>query len=196
MLVIDGSLGEGGGQVLRSSLSLSALTGQPFRIENIRANRSRPGLRPQHLTAVRAVAKICDADVAGDELDSTRLIFQPGSHPISAVYEFDVTQASPSGQSAGSVTLIIQAILWPLLFADGPSRVTLRGGTFVPFSPPYHYLAEVAAPAFATFGAVFNQLILVLWFFMIVQNLYWIVIFLILVFKKENTQKNWRIIKK
>jgi RNA 3'-terminal phosphate cyclase (ATP) len=69
VLVIDGSQGEGGGQVLRTSLSLSALTGRPFRIDKIRANRSRPGLRPQHLTAVRAAAAICQAEVTGDDLD-------------------------------------------------------------------------------------------------------------------------------
>ncbi len=156
MLTIDGSQGEGGGQVLRTSLSLSALTGRPFRIEKIRANRSQPGLRPQHLTAVRALAALCDAELSGDELNSAALVFRPGSPPCGGEYLFDVTEASPSGRSAGSVTLIAQAVLWPLLFADRPSRLILRGGTFVPFSPPYHYLAEVARPAFARFGATFS----------------------------------------
>lgn len=156
MLVIDGSQGEGGGQVLRTSLSLSALTGRSFRMKNIRASRSQPGLRPQHLTAVRAVAAICQAEVSGDELNSTDLTFRPGSGPRGGAYEFDVTEMSPSGRSAGSVTLILQALLWPLLFADGSSHLVLRGGTFVPFSPPYHYLAEVAGPAFARMGASFE----------------------------------------
>ena len=105
MLVIDGSEGEGGGQVLRTSLSLSALTGQPFRIEKIRANRSRPGLRPQHLTAVRAAAAICQAELAGDELDSVLLEFSPQTAPAGGDYRFDVAEASPSGHSAGAVTL-------------------------------------------------------------------------------------------
>ena len=156
MLVIDGSQGEGGGQVLRTSLSLAALTGRSFRIKNIRANRSRPGLRPQHLTAVRAVAALCDADLAGDELDSTTVTFRPGSRPRGGEYAIDVTAASQAGRSAGAVTLILQAVLWPLLFAGEKSQITIRGGTFVPFSPPYHYLAEVARPAFERLGASFT----------------------------------------
>ena len=153
MLTIDGSQGEGGGQMLRTSLSLSALTGRPFRMINIRGQRSKPGLRPQHLTAVRAVAELCQAEVEGDELSSTSLTFRPGSSPSAAEYFFDVAEASVSGHSAGAVTLILQAVLWPLLFAVGPSKITVRGGTFVPFSPPYHYFAEVASPNYARFGA-------------------------------------------
>jgi RNA 3'-terminal phosphate cyclase (ATP) len=156
MLHIDGSQGEGGGQLLRTSLSLSAITGRPFRISDIRANRDRPGLRPQHLTAVRAVAAICDAALSGDDVDSRRLEFRPGSRPRGGAYHFDVSQSSPSGRSGGAVSLIFQAILWPLLFADpesGPAQITLRGGTQVPHSPPFHYLAHVAAPAFARLGA-------------------------------------------
>jgi len=153
MLIIDGGQGEGGGQMLRTSLSLSALTGRPFRMINIRGQRSKPGLRPQHLTAVRAVAKLCQAEVEGDELSSIYLTFRPGSSPCAADYFFDVADASTSGRSAGAVTLILQAILWPLLFAGGSSKITLRGGTFVPFSPPYHYFAQVASPNYAKFGA-------------------------------------------
>ena len=156
MLMIVGSQGEGGGQVLRTSLSLSALTSRPFRIEKIRANRSRPGLRPQHLTAVHATAAICHAELAGDELDSDWLEFSPGSTPSGGEYHFDVAEASPSGHSAGAVTLVMQAILWPLQFASGPATVTIQGGTFVPFSPPYHYLSEVARPVFTALGADFE----------------------------------------
>lgn len=154
-LTIDGSQGEGGGQVLRTSLSLSALTGRPVRMINIRAGRSRPGLRPQHLTAVRAVAAVCDAELEGDEIDSQTLIFHPAGPPHSDDYVFDVEDAALHG-SAGSVTLLFQALLWPLVFAETESRVTLRGGTHVPFSPPYHYLAEVARPAFRQFNAFFD----------------------------------------
>lgn len=156
MITIDGSQGEGGGQLLRTSLSLSALTGRPFRMENIRAGRSKPGLRPQHLTAVRAAAMICAAELMGDEINSTRLEFRPGSQPIDSAYHIDVSKASTGGMSAGAVTLILQALLWPLLFAGETSTLTLRGGTHVPFSPPYHYLAEVAQPAFARLGAAFT----------------------------------------
>lgn len=155
MLEIDGSQGEGGGQVLRTSLSLSAITGRPFQLTNIREKRSKAGLRPQHLTAVRAVAAICDAEVTGDTLDSLTLTFAPQSKPKGGDYTFDVAEASQK-RSAGAVTLIMQAVLWPLLFADQPSHLVLRGGTFVPFSPPYHYMAEVARPAFARLGATFT----------------------------------------
>jgi RNA 3'-terminal phosphate cyclase (ATP) len=155
MLEIDGSLGEGGGQVLRTSLSLSALTGKPFQLTNIRGQRSKAGLRPQHLTAVHAVAAICDAEVTGDTLDSQVLTFAPQAKPKGGDYTIDVADAAPR-RSAGAVTLILQAALWPLLFADKPSHLILRGGTFVPFSPPYHYMAEVARPAFARLGATFT----------------------------------------
>lgn len=152
MLHIDGSLGEGGGQLLRTSLSLSALTGRPFRLTKIRANRTNPGLRPQHLTAVRAVAAICDAELIGAKLNSSTLEFRPRSVPQAGEYQFDVSEAA-SGGSAGSVTLIFQAIMWPLLFASGSSQIRLLGGTHVPFSPPFHYLAEVTLPALARLGA-------------------------------------------
>ncbi len=155
MLEIDGSQGEGGGQVLRTCLSLAALTGRPFHLHHIRANRRQPGLRPQHLTAVRTAAAICQAQVAGDFLNATTLEFQPQARPQAGTYTFDVTQAAGGG-SAGAVTLIFQAVLWPLLFAAGPSHLTLRGGTHVPFSPPFHYLTEVFAPAAARLGAKFT----------------------------------------
>lgn len=155
MLEIDGSQGEGGGQVLRTSLSLAALTGRPFRLRNIRAGRRKPGLRPQHLTAVRAAAAVCQAAVEGARLDATSLTFWPQARPRGGDYLFDVMEAAQAG-SAGAVSLIFQAICWPLLFADAPARVVLRGGTHVPFSPPFHYLSAVAAPAFACLGADFT----------------------------------------
>lgn len=155
MLNIDGRMGEGGGQVLRTSLSLSALTGRPFRLTHVRANRSKPGLRPQHLTAVRAVARVCGAALSGDAIDSRALEFRPAMPPQPGVYHFDVSDAAQGG-SAGAVTLILQAILWPLLFAGGRSHVTLRGGTHVSMSPPWHYVEHVARPAFARVGAAFT----------------------------------------
>lgn len=155
MLTIDGRMGEGGGQVLRTSLSLSALTGRPFRLTHVRANRDKPGLRPQHLTAVRAVARLCGAALAGDAIDSRNLEFHPAMPPQPGIYHFDVSDATRGG-SAGAVSLIMGAILWPLLFAGGRSHVTLRGGTHVPMSPPWHYLAHVARPAFTRMGATFD----------------------------------------
>lgn len=155
MLTIDGRMGEGGGQVLRTSLSLAALTGRPFRLTHVRANRAKPGLRPQHLTAVRAVARLCGAALSGDAIDSRTLEFRPAMPPQPGVYHFDVSDAAQGG-SAGAITLILQAILWPLLFAGSRSRVTLRGGTHVPMSPPWHYVAHVARPVFARMGAAFT----------------------------------------
>lgn len=150
-MYVDGSEGEGGGQVLRTSLSLSALTGRPLHMTRIRAGRSRPGLRPQHLTAVRAVAAICDAVVEGDAIDSQELTFRPGAPPKHGEYRFDVMDHAPHG-SAGAATLILQAVLWPLAFTDSSSKLVLRGGTHVPFSPSFHYAAEVAQPAFERMG--------------------------------------------
>ncbi len=151
MLTIDGSYGEGGGQVLRTSLALSAITGQPVCIENIRAGRRKPGLMPQHLTGVRAAAKVCDAEVDGARLESQTLTFTPWSAPRAAAYTFDVAQAARGG-SAGSVSLILQTVLLPLALAEGTSQVTLRGGTHVAWSPPYDYLKRVYLPTLARLG--------------------------------------------
>ncbi len=148
---IDGSFGEGGGQVLRTSLALAALTGRHLEIDNIRAGRKKPGLRPQHLTAVRAVAALCAAECQGAELGSRRLAFRPGGPPAGGEYCFDVAEAARGG-SAGSTTLIAQAVLWPLTFAGRSSRLTLRGGTHVPWSPPFHYLRDVVLAAASEMG--------------------------------------------
>jgi len=151
MLYIDGRQGEGGGQILRTSLSLAALTGRPFTLTQIRANRSQPGLRPQHLTAVRAGAAVCGAALEGDAIHAQTLRFEPQTPPQGGTYRFDVADAAPGG-SAGAVTLIWQALVWPLLFAPKKSHLTLRGGTHVPFSPPFHYLAQVLLPLLRRFG--------------------------------------------
>ncbi len=114
MLTIDGSMGEGGGQILRTSLALSLVTGTPFRIEKIRAGREKPGLLRQHLTALEAAAEICKAEVQGDAIGSREVTFQPGSARAGA-YSFSVG-------TAGSATLVLQTILPALLTASGPSR--------------------------------------------------------------------------
>ncbi|MBW1985881.1 MAG: RNA 3'-phosphate cyclase [Deltaproteobacteria bacterium] len=148
MLVVDGSYGEGGGQILRTALSLAALRGQSVRIENIRARRPKPGLRPQHLTAVQALARITQAEIRGAEIGSTDLTFKPRG-VIPGNYSFDVAERT---RSAGSVTLVAQALLAPLALAASPAVLTLKGGTHVPWSPPAHYLSLVFFPALQELG--------------------------------------------
>ena len=144
MLEIDGSQGEGGGQILRTSLSLSLVTGRPFRIAGIRARRNKPGLLRQHLTAVKAAVDISGARVAGAELGSQTLTFEP------AAIRGDDLQISIG--SAGSVTLVLQTILPALLRAATPSRVTLEGGTHNPMAPPYDFVANAFVPALRQMG--------------------------------------------
>lgn len=142
---IDGSLGEGGGQVLRTSLALSAVTGRAFRIVNIRANRDRPGLRNQHRTAVMAAAQVCGASVEGVEVDSRTLEFSPGAI-AGGTYTFDVG-------TAGSTTLVAQTVLPILLFADISSVMTIVGGTHNGMAPPFEFLDRVFVPALREMGA-------------------------------------------
>lgn len=145
MIQIDGAYGEGGGQVLRTSLSLAIITGQPVHIDRIRAGRQKPGLAAQHLTAVRAAAAICQGSVRGDALGSMTLEFIPGGSAQAGQYTFDVTEAREGG-SSGAVTLVLQTILLPLALANGDSEVTLRGGTHVTFSPSLTYIEQVYLP--------------------------------------------------
>ena len=136
---IDGSFGEGGGQILRTSLALSCVLGKPVEIVNIRRDRMKPGLQPQHLTAVIAAAAISRAHVEGAELSSTAIKFLPG--PLSGGdYVFDVSEKKGS---AGSTSLVLQTILLPLCFAERPSSITVLGGTHVPWSPTFHYLNPI-----------------------------------------------------
>src|SRR5512145_821659 len=120
-LTIDGSFGEGGGQVLRSSLALSLVTGKPFVIEKIRAGRKKPGLMRQHLTAVLAAAEIGDAELEGAHVGSTKMAFRP-KKIRSGNYHFRIG-------TAGSATLVLQTVLPALLIAEGFSTLTLEGGT-------------------------------------------------------------------
>ena len=151
MIYIDGSYGEGGGQVLRTSLSLATITGQPIRIERIRAGRKKPGLAAQHLTGVRAAAAICNAQVQGDELGSTNLEFTPSYSVQAGKYTFDVSDAR-EGRSAGAVTLVLQTILLPLALARGDSQIILRGGTHVAYSPSLSYIEQVYLPILKRMG--------------------------------------------
>lgn len=144
MIEIDGSFGEGGGQILRTALSLSCLLQKPFEIINIRKNRKKPGLMPQHLVCVEAAQRISGARVEGGEKGSTRLSFSPG-RVKGGEYVFDIG-------TAGSTSLVAQTVVPALLFAGRRSSITLRGGTHVPFSPPFHYLSEVFAPLLEKMG--------------------------------------------
>ncbi len=145
MREIDGSHGEGGGQLLRTACALSAITGEPLRLRNIRARRDPPGLAPQHLTAVKAVAVLCDARVEGLELRSRELAFHPGKLR-GGEFRFDIG-------TAGSITLVLQALLPVALHADAPVRIHLTGGTDVRAAPPSDYLRFVLLPLLVRMGA-------------------------------------------
>jgi RNA 3'-terminal phosphate cyclase (ATP) len=137
---------------LRTALSLSALTGEELVVTSIRAGRRQPGLSPQHLAAVRAAASICQAELEGAELRSTEVRLRPGAPPRAGEYTMDVAAASQAG-SAGSVTLLAQTVLIPLAAgAGGTSRLTLRGGTHVRWSPPYTYFEHVYLHALRRLG--------------------------------------------
>lgn len=145
---IDGSMGEGGGQILRTAVALSAITGKPIRIYNIRAKRDNPGLRPQHLTAVRAIAQLCNARVVGADVGSMTLEFYP-SRIRGGSYVFDVG-------TAGSVPLVLQALLPVLAFSDRPVTLRIRGGTDVPMAPTIDYVREVLARLTQSLGYRFE----------------------------------------
>jgi RNA 3'-phosphate cyclase len=135
MLEIDGAYGEGGGQLVRTAVALAAITGTPVRLANVRAKRDKPGLAPQHLAAVRAVASVCGAECAGLELRSQAFTFAPGALR-GGTFRFDVG-------TAGSITLVLQALLPVLACAPEATRVTVVGGTDVRAAPPLDYLAHV-----------------------------------------------------
>jgi RNA 3'-terminal phosphate cyclase (ATP) len=144
MILIDGASGEGGGQMLRTALSLSLVTGQPFRIENIRARREKPGLLRQHLTAVLAAAEVGSAKTDGATLGSKTLEFVPGKiRPGN--FRFAVG-------TAGSSTLVFQTILPSLMTASGPSRLTIEGGTHNTMAPPFDFLQKTFLPLLSRMG--------------------------------------------
>ena len=145
MIVLDGSTGEGGGQILRSALALSMITGKPFRIENIRANRPKPGLMRQHLVAVQAAAEVCGAVLDFAEVGTRVLAFMPGKI-VGGRFDFAIG-------SAGSCTLVLQTILPALLYADAPSQVRISGGTHNAKAPPVQFLQRAFLPILEKMGA-------------------------------------------
>lgn len=144
MIMIDGAQGEGGGQVLRTALSLALVTGQPFRIDNIRANRTRPGLLRQHLTAVQAACAVGGADCDGLEIGTIALGFTPGAM-VPGEHHFAVG-------SAGSTSLVFQTVLPALMLADKPSRLVLEGGTHNGEAPPFDFIDRSFLPVINRMG--------------------------------------------
>lgn len=150
-LTIDGSAGEGGGQIVRTSVTVAALQGRTIELTNMRANRDPGGLKAQHLTCVRAAAQICAAQLAGDELGSTELLFEPQASPQGGRHHFDVAANSRHG-SAGAATLVLQTVLPALGRACDDSTVVVEGGTHVRFSPSFEYLQSVYGPFMKRIG--------------------------------------------
>ncbi|MFQ3318473.1 MAG: RNA 3'-terminal phosphate cyclase (ATP) [Natronomonas sp.] len=142
MQEIDGA--EGGGQIIRTAISLSALSGEPIRIENVRGNRSTPGLRPQHLAAIDAAAELCGASVEGAEQESETLVFEPN--------EVQATDVSVDVGTAGSVALVLDTVLPLAVALDDPASVTVSGGTDVKWAPPVGYHRHVKLPLLAEAG--------------------------------------------
>ncbi len=144
MFTIDGSYGEGGGQILRTAMGLAAIAGKPVVINNIRAGRRKPGLQRQHLCAVQAVRRVCDGTLTGDSLGSGEILFEPG---ITRGGDFDFEIGS-----AGSVTLVAQSVLIPLLRCRDHCRIRVRGGTHNPHAPPYDFFERVYLPCLRRMG--------------------------------------------
>lgn len=144
MIEIDGSFGEGGGQILRAAVSLAALLGEDVRIFNIRAKRGNPGIRPQHKIAVQAVAEISGASVEGNEVGSSQVVFKPGT-ATGGRFNFDIG-------TAGSITLVLQSVLPVALVASSPTEMSLRGGTDVSGSPTSDYFENVFVRAINWLG--------------------------------------------
>ncbi|MHA1577225.1 MAG: RNA 3'-terminal phosphate cyclase [Candidatus Thorarchaeota archaeon] len=146
MIEIDGSYGEGGGQILRTAISLSALIMKPVRIGKIRAGRKKPGLRRQHMAGIELASRLVNASVRGLEIGSTEVEFEP-TERRSGSFSFDVG-------TAGSISLILQAVLPPAILSPEPVQFNLRGGTDVSWSPPLDYIREVFVPMLHLMGPI------------------------------------------
>lgn len=144
MIEIDGSQGEGGGQIIRTAVALSAVTGSPIRITKIRSGRPNSGLSPQHVKAIEALAQVTNARTKGVKQKSSEIVFQPGQIR-GGTYDIKIG-------TAGSITLLMQCLLPALIYADAPTLLKVRGGTDVKWSPTIDYFHQVALPAFSSFG--------------------------------------------
>ena len=144
MIVIDGGEGEGGGQVVRNACALSLVTGQPFRIANVRGNREKPGLMRQHVTAIEAACAVGGGDCEGLTVGSSEMTFRPSS-VVPGEYRFAVG-------TAGSTGLVLQTVLMPLVLANGPSRLVLEGGTHNMLAPPFEFIAKSFLPVINRMG--------------------------------------------
>lgn len=144
MIVIDGSEGEGGGQIVRNACALSLVTGAPFRIANVRGRRAKPGLMRQHVTAIEAACAVGGAQCEGLTVGSSEIAFRPG-RVVPGDYRFAVG-------TAGSTGLVLQTILMPLALADGPSRIVLEGGTHNMLAPPFDFIAKSFLPVINRMG--------------------------------------------
>ncbi len=148
MIEIDGSYGEGGGQIIRAAIAMSAITGKPVRITNIRANRSNPGLQAQHLTGVKAAAELCNAKLKGAELHSTEIEFSPGKIKTGG-FRFDIG-------TAGAITLVLQTLIPICAFAPGVVRLEIKGGTHALHAPPIEYFQNIFCDYAEKFGLIVN----------------------------------------
>src|SRR6267143_1943877 len=144
MIEVDGSFGEGGGQVLRTAVALAAVLSKEIRVFNIRAGRSEPGIRPQHMAGVKAAAELCSGNLPGLEIGATEFVFKPGKLRA-GTFRFDVG-------TAGSVTLVLQTLMPILAFAPGPVKLEIMGGTDVKWSPPIDYVRLVTLPILRKIG--------------------------------------------
>ena len=138
MIEIDGSYCEGGGQIMRTALALSTITGKPFKVSNIRKGRCTSGLKNQHLYCIEALKKLCNADVKGASIGSECVEYSPG--------KIEGKTISIDIETAGSITLLLQALLMPCCFADKKTRLRLKGGTDVKWSMPFDYFKEILLP--------------------------------------------------
>lgn len=145
MIKIDGSYGEGGGQIIRTAVALSAITKKPVTISNIRSKRNSPGLKPQHLTGVKAVAELCNAELKGAEIGSKEIEFAPG--------EIESKTLNLDIGTAGSVTMVLQALMPAALFSKKDFKFTITGGTSVHFSPPAEYFVHILCSYLKSMGA-------------------------------------------
>lgn len=146
-IVIDGAYGEGGGQIIRTSVALAAITGKPVEIVNVRARRSKPGLQAQHLTSVKAAAEICGAKLFGAELGSQWIRFEPQGLANGGEWTFEVG-------TAGATGLVAQSVLMPMTQMGSEARATIRGGTHVPMAPTADFIAHVYAPIIERMGGL------------------------------------------